>query len=167
MLLLAVAQLLPPSAVLGFQATSHFDAAFVIMTAGILLTLPTNLTTALYRARGLYGRAVTIQSLAMLASQLGQLAAVVTTGSLLAVTIAYVAAQMAVAVYFLVIDANRLFPFLRGARGKQSWPWVIGQFRVGRSVCRRRAPRSWRCSICRCCWSAPLCPIAWPWRNGA
>ena len=23
-----------------------------------------------------------------------------------------------------------LFPFLRGVRGKQSWPWVIGQFRV-------------------------------------
>ncbi|MEA2891649.1 MAG: hypothetical protein QOI05_2442, partial [Bradyrhizobium sp.] len=84
-LLLAAAQVLPPSVVLGFQATSHFDAAFVIMTVGILLTLPTNLTTALYRARGLYGRAVTIQSVAMLASQLGQLAAVVTTGSLLAV----------------------------------------------------------------------------------
>jgi O-antigen/teichoic acid export membrane protein len=131
MLLLVVAQVLPPSIVLGFQATSHFDAAFVIMTAGILLTLPTNLVTALYRARGLYGRAVTIQSLAMLASQLGQLVAVVTTGSLLAVVIAYVAAQMAVSVYFLMVDANRLFPFLRGARARQSWPWVIGQFRVG------------------------------------
>jgi O-antigen/teichoic acid export membrane protein len=30
-----------------------------------------------------------------------------------------------------MVDANRLFPFLRGARGKQSWPWVIGQFRSG------------------------------------
>jgi O-antigen/teichoic acid export membrane protein len=38
---------------------------------------------------------------------------------------------MAVAVYFLVVDANRLFPFLRGARARQSWPWVIGQFRLG------------------------------------
>src|SRR4051812_36833950 len=130
-LLLAAAQVLPPSVVLGFQATSHFDAAFIIMTVGILLTLPTNLTTALYRARGLYGRAVTIQSLAMLASQLGQLAAVVTTGSLLAVAITYVAAQLAVSAYFLVIDANRLFPFLHGARARQSWPWVIGQFRLG------------------------------------
>ena len=130
-LLLAVAQVLPPSVVLGFQATSHFDAAFTIMTVGILLTLPANLTTALYRARGLYGRAVTIQSLAMLASQLGQLVAVVTTGSLLAVAIAYVATQLAVSAYFLVIDANRLFPFLRRARARQSWPWVIGQFRVG------------------------------------
>lgn len=130
-LLLVVTQVLPPSVIFKFQATSHFDAAFVIMTVGILLTLPTNLTTALYRARGLYGRAVTIQTLAMLASQLGQLVAVVMTGSLLAVAIAYVAAQMAVATYFLLIDANRLFPFLRGARGRQSWPWVIGQFRVG------------------------------------
>ena len=67
----------------------------------------------------------------MLASQLGQLAAVVTTGSLLAVVIAYVAAQLAVSAYFLVVDANRLFPFLRGARARQSWPWVIGQFRLG------------------------------------
>jgi O-antigen/teichoic acid export membrane protein len=129
--LLAVTQVLPPSVVLGFQATAHFDAAFVIMTVGMLLTLPTNLVTALYRARGLYGRAVTIQCLALLASQLGQLVAVVTTGSLLAVAIAYVAAQMAVSVYLLMVDADRLFPFLRGARGSQSWPWVIGQFRVG------------------------------------
>jgi O-antigen/teichoic acid export membrane protein len=129
--LVVVAGLLPPSVVLGFQATSHFDAAFLIMTVGILLTLPANLTTALYRARGLYGRAVQIQSLAMLASQLGQLVAVVTTGSLLAVAIAYVATQLAVSAYFLVVDANRLFPFLRGARGRQSWSWVIGQFRIG------------------------------------
>ena len=57
--------------------------------------------------------------------------AIVTTGSLLAVTVAYVAAQLAVSVYFLVADANRLFPFLRGVRATQSWPWVIGQFRVG------------------------------------
>jgi len=128
--LLAVAQLVPPSAAFGFQATSHFDAAFTVMTAGILLTLPNNLTSALYRARGLYGRAVKIQSAAMLVSQLGQLVAIVTTGSLLAVTVAYVATQLAVSAYFLVVDANRLFPFLRGARAKQSWPWVIGQFRV-------------------------------------
>jgi O-antigen/teichoic acid export membrane protein len=128
--LLAVMQFLPPSAVFGFQATSHFDAAFAVMTIGLLLTLPTNLASALYRARGLYGRAVKIQCWAMLASQLGQLVAVVATGSLLAVVIAYVATQLAVSVYFLMVDANRLFPFLRGARAKQSWPWVIGQFRV-------------------------------------
>ena len=128
--LLAVAWLLPPSAAFGFQATSQFDAAFMVMTIGMLLTLPNNLVSGLYRARGLYGRAVKIQSWAMLVSQLGQLVAIVTTGSLLAVTLAYAATQLAISVYFLAIDAPRLFPFLRGARGKQSWPWVIGQFRV-------------------------------------
>jgi O-antigen/teichoic acid export membrane protein len=128
--LLAVMQFLPPSVVFGFQATAHFDAAFIVVTTGILLTLPSNLTSALYRARGLYGRSVKFQSLAMLVSQLGQLVAIVTTGSLLAVAIAYVVAQLAVFAYFVMIDAYRLFPFLRGARGRQSWPWVIGQFRV-------------------------------------
>jgi hypothetical protein len=128
--LLAAAWFLPPSDVLGFQATSHFDAAFLVMTAGILLTLPNNLASALYRARGFYGRAVKIQSAAMLASQFGQLVAIVATGSLLAVTTAYVATLVAVSAYFLVIDTPRLFPFLRGARARQSWPWVIGQFRV-------------------------------------
>ena len=128
--LLAAAWLLPPSAAFGFRATSQFDAAFIVMTLGILLTLPNNLTSALYRARGLYGRAVTIQSAAMLVSQLGQLVAIVTTGSLLAVTIAYAATQLAVSAYFLMIDAPRLFPFLRGAAAKQSWPWIIGQFRI-------------------------------------
>jgi O-antigen/teichoic acid export membrane protein len=128
--LLAAAWLLPPSAVFGFQSTSRFDAAFMVMTIAMLLTLPSNLVSALYRARGLYGRAVKIQIWAMLVSQLGQLVAIVTTGSLLAVTIAYAATQFAISVYYLVIDAPRLFPFLRGVRGKQSWPWVIGQFRV-------------------------------------
>ncbi len=129
-LLLAVMRFLPPSTVLGFQATAHFDAAFAVMTTGILLTLPNNLASALYRARGLYGRAVKIQNAAMLASQLAQLVAIVTTGSLLAVTIAYVATQLAVSVYFLAIDAPRLFPFLRGAVARPSWRWVTGQFRL-------------------------------------
>jgi O-antigen/teichoic acid export membrane protein len=128
--LLAVAWILPPSAAFGFQATAQFDVAFMVMTIGMLLTLPNNLVSGLYRARGLYGRAVKIQSWATLVSQLGQLVAVVATGSLLAVTVAYVVAQLAISIYFLMIDAPRLFPFLRGARGKQSWPWVIGQFRV-------------------------------------
>jgi len=128
--LLAVAWLLPPSAAFGFQATSQFDAAFMVMTVGMLMTLPANLVSGLYRTRGLYGRAVKIQSWAMLVSQLGQLVAIVTTGSLLAVAMAYVATMLAVSIYFLEIDAPRLFPFLRGARGQQSWPWIIGQFRV-------------------------------------
>ena len=114
LVLLAVTWVLPPSVVFGFQATAQFDAAFLVMTVGMLMTLPGNLVSALYRARGLYGRAVKLQSWAMLVSQLGQLVAVVTTGSLFAVTIAYAVTMFVVSVYFLAIDAPRLFPFLRG-----------------------------------------------------
>ena len=128
-LLLAGTQLLSPSDVLGFRSISNFDAAFVVMTAGMLLTLPSALVSGLYRARGLYGRAVRLQSWGLLAGQLGQLVAIVATGGLLAVTIAYVVAQLLTTVYFLAIDAPRLFPFLRGIRAKHSWPWIIGQFR--------------------------------------
>jgi hypothetical protein len=128
-LLLAGTQLVSPSAVLGFQAIPNFDAAFVVMAAGMLLTLPSGLVSGLYRARGLYGRAVRLQNWGMLIAQLGQLVAIVATGSLLAVTIAFVATQVLTAVYFLVIDAPRLFPFLRRVPAKHSWRWVIGQFR--------------------------------------
>jgi O-antigen/teichoic acid export membrane protein len=130
-LLLIGTQLLHPSAVLGFQATPNFDAAFIAMTAGMLLTLPANLVSGLYRARGFYGRAVKIQNWAMLTSQLAQLIAIVMTGSLLAVAIVYVATQLAVAAYLVLVDAPRLFPFLRGAVGRRSWSWITGQFRHG------------------------------------
>jgi hypothetical protein len=122
-------QLLSPSAVLGFRAIPDFDAAFVVMMAGMLLTLPSSLTSGLYRARGLYGRAVQLQNWGLLAAQLAQLVAVIATGSLLAVTMAYAATQVLTAAYFLAIDAPRLFPFLRGVRAKHSWAWIIGQFR--------------------------------------
>ena len=128
-LLLLAAHFVSPSAVLGFQAVPDFDAAFVVMAAGMLLTLPSNLVSGLYRARGLYGRAVRLQNWGMLAAQLGQLAALVATGSLLVVTIVYVATQLLTALYMLAIDAPRLFPFLRGVRAKHSWAWNVGQFR--------------------------------------
>ncbi len=128
-LVLAGTQLVSPSAVLGFSAISNFDMAFVVMTAGMLLTLPSGLASGLYRARGLYGRAVGLQSWGLLAGQLGQLVAIIATGSLLAVTIAYVATQVLTAVYFLAIDAPRLFRFLRGVRASHSWLWIVGQFR--------------------------------------
>lgn len=128
-LLLVGMQLISPSAVLGFRAVPDFDAAFVAMTAGMVLTLPSGLASGLYRARGLYGRAVRLQNWIMLVAQLGQLVAIVATGSLLAVAIAYVAAQVLATVYLLAIDAPRLFPFLRGGRAKPSWGWMIGQFR--------------------------------------
>jgi hypothetical protein len=122
-------QLLRPSELLGFQATPNFDEAFIVMIVGALLTLPSNLASGLYRARGFYGRAVWLQCAAMLIAQLAQLVTVVTTASLLAVTVAYVATQLLVLIYFVAIDARRLFPFLRGARARRSWRWIAGQFR--------------------------------------
>ena len=128
-LVLAATQLVSPSVVFRFQGVANFDAAFLVMTAGMLLTLPSGLVAGLYRARGLYGRAVWLQSWASLVGQLAQLVAIVVTGSLLAVTIAFVATQMLIAIYLLTIDASRLFPFLRGARANHSARWVMGQFR--------------------------------------
>jgi hypothetical protein len=128
-LLLVGTQLLSPSAVLGFHAISNFDAAFIVMTAGMLLSLPSGLVSGLYRARGLYGRAVRLQNWGMLVAQLAQLVAIIVAGSLLAVAFAYVATQVLVAMYILAIDAPRQFAFLRRARAKHSSRWVIGQFR--------------------------------------
>ena len=99
------------------------------MTVGMLLTLPSGLVAGLYRARGLYGRAVWLQSWATLVGQVAQLVAIVTTGSLLAVTIVYVATQLLIVIYLVAIDAPRLFPFLRGASARLSPNWAIGQFR--------------------------------------
>jgi O-antigen/teichoic acid export membrane protein len=121
--------LLAPSVLLGFQAIPNFDSAFVLMTTGVLLTLPSNLVSGLYRARGLYGRAVRLQNWGMLSAQLAQLAVIVVTGSLLAVTMIYVAAQVLIMVYFLAIDAPRLFPILSRMRITHSWRWIVGQFR--------------------------------------
>ena len=129
LLLLIGAQFISPSAVLGFQVVAHFDAAFLVMTAGALLSLPSNLVSGLYRARGLYGRAVRLQNCGTLIGQLGQLVAIVATGSLLTVAMAYAAAQVLTAVYFLAVDVRRLFPSLRGARANCTGRWIIGQFR--------------------------------------
>ncbi|MFC7702429.1 hypothetical protein ACFQX9_37885 [Bradyrhizobium sp. GCM10028915] len=124
--------LLPPSAVLGFGSTPDFDAAFAVITLGTLLSLPSNLSSALYRARGCYGRAIWIQSGAMMGAQVAQLVAVVATGKLLAVAIAYALMQLLGAIYFVVVDAPRLFRFLRSdSNPPQSWRWYIGQFRLG------------------------------------
>lgn len=128
-LLLVGTQLISPAAVLGFRSVPSFDLAFIAMTAGMLLILPSGLASGLYRARGLYGRAVRVQNWSMLAAQLGQLVAIVATGSLLAVVIVYVAMQVLTTIYLLAIDAPGLFPFLRGVRARQSWRWIVGQFR--------------------------------------
>jgi O-antigen/teichoic acid export membrane protein len=128
-LVLAAALLVSPSIVFRFRSVADFDAAFVVMAAGSLLTLPAGLVAGLYRARGLYGRAVWLQGWASAAGQLGQLVAIVVTGSLLAVSIACVAAQVLIAICLVVIDAPRQFPFLRGASGRSSVRWIVGQFR--------------------------------------
>lgn len=127
-LLLAGSAIWPPSATLGFQALPHFDAAFVAMVAGIFLMLPVGLISSLYRARGHYGRVVRWQNWGTLISQLGQLVAVVATGSLLAVVVAYVAVQLLTALWFLTIDGPRLFPYLRLPSRKPSGRWATGQF---------------------------------------
>lgn len=131
LLLFVGAAVLAPSKVFGFVSIAHFDAAFVVMAAGMLWTVPSNLVAALYRARGLYGRAVKVQNAAVLAGQLGQLAAIVATGSLLAVTLAYAVAQVVAAIWLVTIDAPRLFPYLRNGRNGRgpSWRWIAGQFR--------------------------------------
>jgi O-antigen/teichoic acid export membrane protein len=128
-LLLIGTRFISPSAVLGFEAIANFDAAFLVMAAGMLLTLPSGLVAGLYRARGLYGRAARLQNWGVLVGQFGQLIAIVATGSLLAVTIVYAATQVLTALYFLTIDVRRLFPFLRGARANYTWGWIVGQFR--------------------------------------
>jgi O-antigen/teichoic acid export membrane protein len=128
-LVLVGAQFFPPSVVLGFDTIANFDAAFIVMMVGMLLSLPAGLTSGLYRTRGLYGRAVRLQNWAMLLAQAGQLVAIVVTGSLLAVAIAYAAAQILFMVYLLGIDGPRMVPALRGASARHSWRWIAGQFR--------------------------------------
>ena len=126
-----VGGLLRPSEFLGFQATADFDVSFVIMASGMLLLLPSNLASALYRARGLYGRAVWIQCAAMLASQIAQAAAIVATGRLIVIVLAFITPQVVIAAYLLFVDAPRSFPFLvrNRARAASSWRWIGGQFR--------------------------------------
>jgi O-antigen/teichoic acid export membrane protein len=140
--LLVLAWLAPPAAVLGFQGVAEFDAALLVMTIGALWVLPSNLVAALYRARGEYGRAVWFQNGALLAAQLAQLVAILTLGTLVAVSVAYVSMQVASALFLVAIDAPRLFPFLRRKRvavpRRPTWHlswrlllrWSGGQFRL-------------------------------------
>jgi hypothetical protein len=46
------AAFLMPSKRFGFVAVLHFDAAFIVVAAELLWTVPSNLVAALYRARG-------------------------------------------------------------------------------------------------------------------
>jgi O-antigen/teichoic acid export membrane protein len=127
--LLAICALFTPSRVLGFPVEQHFDIAFVIMMLGSVLTLPSNLPSALYRARGLYGRIVGVQAVGTAIGQIGQIVGLVATGSLLVVVVAFVAGPIATTVFMLFLDARRQFPFIGRLRRRISWRWTVGQFR--------------------------------------
>jgi O-antigen/teichoic acid export membrane protein len=116
-----------PAAILRFQGVADFDAAFLLVVIGSLLTLPGLLAGALYRARGQYGRSVWIQNCGMLAGQLAQLVAVVTTGSLFVVAVVFVTANILTVLYMLTIDAPRRFNFLHYRRVRHSIRWAFGQ----------------------------------------
>lgn len=134
-LLSAALYLAPPSAVLGFHAIPTFDAAMLVTTLGMLVSLPANLGSGLYRVRGQYGRAVWLQNAALLLGQIAQLAALATFGSLLAVAMAFVSTQLLYTIFIVGFDAPRRFPFLRRAARPvmaPSWRWSIGQ--LGRAL---------------------------------
>jgi O-antigen/teichoic acid export membrane protein len=128
LLLLVIFTLVPPSSVLGFRAEGGFDLAFAVMTLGMVFTLPMNLAGALFRARGLYGRIVTVQAWGTAIGQLAQIIGVIATGSLLVVVIAYAAGQIATSLYVLFVDVRQQFPFIRSFRQRISWRWTGGQF---------------------------------------
>jgi O-antigen/teichoic acid export membrane protein len=119
---------IPPSHALGFSGQPGFDLAFPIMTLGMISTLPMNLASALYRARGRYGRVVGVQALGMAIGQIGQVVGLMATGSLLVVVTAFVAGQIATSLFLLLIDLRRQFPFLGHVRRPISWRWSVAQF---------------------------------------
>ena len=128
-LLLLTFQFLHPSKALGFSDHPDFDLAFILMAVGMASTLPVNIAGALYRARGLYGRIVGIQCWGLALAQVGELAAIITNGSVLAVTAAYLIGQIVTVVYILAIDMRRAFPFVRPRYGRLSLRWTFGQLR--------------------------------------
>jgi O-antigen/teichoic acid export membrane protein len=124
--MLAIFAAVAPSRLLGFSSEPHFDLSFAIMALGMVLMIPSNLVTALYRARGFYGRIGGLQALGLAIGQIGQIVGIVTTGSLLVVTVAFVAGQVAVAIFLVAIDVRRQFPFLGRSRGL-SPRWALAQ----------------------------------------
>jgi O-antigen/teichoic acid export membrane protein len=124
--MLAVFAAVAPSRLLGFSSEPAFDQSFAIMVSGMILTLPSNLVTALYRTRGLYGRIGSLQAVGLAIGQAGQIVGIVTTGSLTVVTAAFVAGQLAVAI-FLTVDVRRQVPFLRYVRVSISLRWSFAQ----------------------------------------
>jgi O-antigen/teichoic acid export membrane protein len=119
---------IPPSHPLGFSGQPGFDPAFMIMTLGMVATLPLNLASALYRARGRYGRVVAVQAWGTAIGQIGQIVGIMASGSLLVVVIAYVAGQLATSLFILLLDMRRQFPLVGYVRRPISWRWSVAQF---------------------------------------
>ena len=126
--LLILFALIPPSHVLGFTGQPDIDLAFLIMTLGMISTLPMNLASALYRARGRYGRVVAVQAWGTAVGQVGQVVGLMATGSLLVVVVAFVAGQIAASLFILLLDMRRQFPFIGHGRRQISWRWSVAQF---------------------------------------
>jgi O-antigen/teichoic acid export membrane protein len=125
--MLAIFAAVTPSHLLGFSSEPGFDLSFAIMVCGMLLTLPSNLATALYRTRGLYGRVGSLQAVGLAIGQAGQIAGIMTTGSLTAVTAAFVAGQLAIAAFFVLVDVRRQVPSVSYVRGGISPRWAFAQ----------------------------------------
>jgi O-antigen/teichoic acid export membrane protein len=126
--LLILFALIPPSHALGFTGQPDIDLAFLIMTLGMISTLPMNLASALYRARGRYGRVVAVQAWGTAVGQVGQVVGLMATGSLLVVVVAFVAGQIAASLFILLLDMRRQFPFIGHGRRQISWRWSVAQF---------------------------------------
>ena len=126
--LLILFALVPPSHALGFTGQPGFDLASLIMTLGMISTLPVNLASALYRARGRYGRVVAVQAWGTAIGQVGQVVGLMATGSLLVVVVALVAGQIATSLFILLIDLKRQFPFIGHGPRQISWRWSVTQF---------------------------------------
>ncbi|WP_194481603.1 lipopolysaccharide biosynthesis protein [Bradyrhizobium sp. CCBAU 53338] len=135
-LLCGAVYLAPPSAVLGFHATPTFDVAMLVMTLGMLMSLPANLASGLYRVRGQYGRIIWLQNAALLLGQIAQLVALFVFGSVLAVALAFILMQLLFTIFIVAFDAPRLFPFMRRTGMSPSvvpsWRWSVGQ--LGRAL---------------------------------
>ncbi|MDD1518424.1 hypothetical protein ACNJYD_12835 [Bradyrhizobium sp. DASA03005] len=119
--------LVDPASVLGFREEPGFDLTFAIVTLGLATTLPVNLASSLFRARGLYGRIVAVQAWGTGLGQLAQVIAVFLTSNLLVVALAYVAGQVGVSAYILFSDLKRQFPFISGLPRRVSWRWARAQ----------------------------------------
>jgi len=125
--MLSISAAVAPSRVLGFSSEPGFDLSFAIMALGMVAMIPSNLVSALYRARGLYGRIGTLQALGLAIGQVGQVIGIMTTGSLLVVTTAFVAGQVAIAIFLIAVDVRRQFAFLGHLRGGLSLRWSVAQ----------------------------------------